>query len=297
VVLIPVNRLSSEFSQLDSPLLRVHWQRIILDEGHHLGATSTITAKLSMACALKAGGLFILKLVTRAFALLFYRPLYNTLYTLQRICFFHHQVSLSDCLPIVYPVRYVEAHSRWVMTGTPTPATLKGAGVGHLQPLLAFLRQPPFGSSQQLWTQTVQKPLEAAGARGVNTRGGGGDGKGGGRGKGSGGSKGGRGGRGKDRGYSGGGGKGKATTGEGAGGDDANGGRGGDVSPAYDGAAAAAAAVRSAAAAHAGEEARAEAAARLGLLLRRTAIRTLKSDIRLPPVGTAVQVESNPVDP
>ena len=30
IVLIPVNRLSSEFSQMDSPLLRVHWQRIIL---------------------------------------------------------------------------------------------------------------------------------------------------------------------------------------------------------------------------------------------------------------------------
>ena len=67
----------------------------------------------------------------------------------------------------------LRAHARWVMTGTPTPATLRGAGVGHLQPLLAFLRQPPFGSSQQLWMQAIQKPLESA------PRGNGGNAKGG----------------------------------------------------------------------------------------------------------------------
>ena len=49
VVLIPVNRLSAEFSRVDSPLLRVHWQRVVLDEGHQLGGASAITAKLSVA--------------------------------------------------------------------------------------------------------------------------------------------------------------------------------------------------------------------------------------------------------
>ena len=35
-------------------LLQVHWQRIILDEGHLLGASLAVTNKLQMACALRA---------------------------------------------------------------------------------------------------------------------------------------------------------------------------------------------------------------------------------------------------
>ena len=105
VVIMPINRLSTEFSKMDTPILRVMWQRVILDEGHQLGASLSLTAKLSVACALKA-------------------------------------------------------HSRWLMTGTPTPTTLKGAGTAHLQPLLGFLRQPPYGTSASLWTTAVQRPLE-----------------------------------------------------------------------------------------------------------------------------------------
>ena len=196
LVIVPVNRLSYEFSR-DSPILRVHWQRVVLDEGHQLGGASAITAKLSMACALRA-------------------------------------------------------HARWVMTGTPTPATLKGAGVGHLHPLLAFLRQPPYASSQQLWMQAIQRPLDGGGAKG----GGGGKGKG------------------KDKGKHGKHGKHR--------GDD-------DDHHENDGAAAAASAMKARAAARAADEARADAAARLGSLLRRVAIRTLKSDIRLPPLEREVR--------
>ena len=51
----------------------------------------------------------------------------------------------------------------------------------------------------------------------------------------------------------------------------------------------AAKAAKAAAATAAGEDARAEAAARLGALLRRTTIRTLKSEIRLPPLVRHVE--------
>merc|ERR1719409_2019944 len=118
----------------------------------------------------------------------------------------------------------LRAHARWVMTGTPTPATLKGAGVGHLHPLLAFLRQPPYASSQQLWMQAIQRPLDGGGAKG-----------GGGKGKGK--DKGKHGKHGKHR------------------GDD-------DDHHENDGAAAAASAMKARAAARAADEARTDAAAR-----------------------------------
>ena len=34
--------------------MQVHWLRIILDEGHMLGASLALTNKLALACALKA---------------------------------------------------------------------------------------------------------------------------------------------------------------------------------------------------------------------------------------------------
>ena len=215
IVLMPANRLSVEFSRLDSPLLRVHWARVVLDEGHQMGGAAAITAKLSMACALKA-------------------------------------------------------HARWVMTGTPTPATLKGAGVGHLQPLLAFLGNAPFGVSQTAWSTAIQKPLE---------RGGGGGSRRGGSVAGATRAPSGKGGKGgflK---------KGKGKEGlvrlDGPTRDDAP----TDANPHFDGAALAARLGETAAE---DASARAEAAARLGSLLRRVAIRTLKSDIRLPPLRRSV---------
>ena len=38
-----------------SPLMHVHWLRVVLDEGHALGCSLGITNKLEMACSLRAG--------------------------------------------------------------------------------------------------------------------------------------------------------------------------------------------------------------------------------------------------
>ena len=42
----------------------------------------------------------------------------------------------------------LRAERRWVMTGTPTPAT-PSSNTAHLQPLLAFLRHDPYGLNRR----------------------------------------------------------------------------------------------------------------------------------------------------
>mmetsp|Transcript_17744 Transcript_17744/g.45445 ORF Transcript_17744/g.45445 Transcript_17744/m.45445 type:complete len:1390 (-) Transcript_17744:249-4418(-) len=87
-------------------LMRIHWQRIILDEGHTLGQSLGLTSKLAMATALKAG-------------------------------------------------------SRWVMTGTPAPSKAAAVNVAHLQPLLSFLHQVPYGVDKAAWDKAIQQPVHA----------------------------------------------------------------------------------------------------------------------------------------
>ncbi|KAK9807648.1 hypothetical protein WJX72_005276 [[Myrmecia] bisecta] len=57
LVITTFQRLSSDWtadSKHDSPLMQVHWLRIVLDEGHTLGANLAMTNRLQMACALRA---------------------------------------------------------------------------------------------------------------------------------------------------------------------------------------------------------------------------------------------------
>eukprot|EP00854_Cymbomonas_tetramitiformis_P023006 gene23006-27833_t len=89
---------------VDECILQVHWLRVVLDEGHQLGASLQMTSRLSTACNLRA-------------------------------------------------------ERRWIMTGTPTPLNLR-TQVQHLQPLLAFLGQEPFGKQRGEWVSMVQQPLD-----------------------------------------------------------------------------------------------------------------------------------------
>nr|GMC82284.1 F-box protein At3g54460 isoform X1 [Ipomoea batatas] len=61
VVITTFNRLSAEWSpQKKRALMQVHWLRIVLDEGHTLGSSLSLTNKLQMAVSLKATNRWIL---------------------------------------------------------------------------------------------------------------------------------------------------------------------------------------------------------------------------------------------
>ena len=57
--------------------------------------------------------------------------------------------------------RALHAERRWVMTGTPTP-NKPTAHVAHLQPLLDFLRQQPYGTQRKLWEVRISAFPEPA---------------------------------------------------------------------------------------------------------------------------------------
>lgn len=61
IVITTFHRLSSEWSiRENSVLMRIHWLRIMLDEGHTLGASLSLTNKLQMAISLHASRRWIL---------------------------------------------------------------------------------------------------------------------------------------------------------------------------------------------------------------------------------------------
>lgn len=106
VVITTFNRLSAEWSpRKRSVLMQVHWFRVMLDEGHTLGSSLTLTNKLQMAISLTAT-------------------------------------------------------NRWLLTGTPTPNT-PSSQLSHLQPLLRFLKEEPYGQNQKSWDAGILRPFEA----------------------------------------------------------------------------------------------------------------------------------------
>ncbi|CAM6103765.1 unnamed protein product [Calypogeia fissa] len=61
IVITTFSRLSVEWSSRDSSaLVRIHWLRIVLDEGHTLGASLSLTNKLQMAISMQASRRWLL---------------------------------------------------------------------------------------------------------------------------------------------------------------------------------------------------------------------------------------------
>ncbi|CAD7696884.1 unnamed protein product [Ostreobium quekettii] len=111
VILATFGYLSMEWNRRtklrgNSPLLQIHWLRVVVDEGHLLGNTMAFTSRSQMA-------------------------------------------------------RMLRAERRWVVTGTPTPQHSPTSHVGHLQPLLAFLRQQPFGLNRKAFDEAIHRPFDA----------------------------------------------------------------------------------------------------------------------------------------
>ncbi|KAJ3676248.1 hypothetical protein LUZ60_003660 [Juncus effusus] len=105
IVITTFSRLSSEWGpRKKSVLSQIHWYRIMLDEGHTLGSSLTLTNKFQMAVSLQAS-------------------------------------------------------SRWILTGTPTPNT-PSSQVAHLQPMLRFLKEEVYGLSQESWELGIEKLFE-----------------------------------------------------------------------------------------------------------------------------------------
>ena len=105
IIILPLSALSSHFGNKDSAFFQVHFNRIVLDEGHQIGASLALSNRFHVITNLKS-------------------------------------------------------HSKWLMTGTPTPATFRGATVTHLQPLLGFLKQAPFDANARLFSTLISRPLE-----------------------------------------------------------------------------------------------------------------------------------------
>ncbi|GMF63743.1 unnamed protein product [Phytophthora fragariaefolia] len=88
-----------------STLLKIHWLRVVVDEGHKLGGRAP-TQLMQMA-------------------------------------------------------RLLCAERRWVMTGTPSPNTLKSADLLYIHGLLVFLRNQPYGRADgRAWTKAIAGPFE-----------------------------------------------------------------------------------------------------------------------------------------
>lgn len=169
VVLVPLQRFSNEHGKPSGPLMRVHWLRLVLDEGHTLGA------RAALRCVLLTWRLLSVRLaavITAQTPGWFSAPPFlNVRGSVSPLA--GASLSITSKLQVACAIA---AERRWVVTGTPTPAAMRGQ-LSHLRPLLAFLKEGTFGAQEKKWTASVQRPLEGAQrAPGSGSGGGGGGG-------------------------------------------------------------------------------------------------------------------------
>lgn len=84
-------------------------------------------------------------------------PLLMRVYFLRIIVDEGHRLSSSNVSQFAKACSRLRSEIKWVMTGTPTPSTLK-SDIDHLHSLLTFIRDESFGFDKRAWQVGIREP-------------------------------------------------------------------------------------------------------------------------------------------
>ena len=130
--------------------MQIHWLRIILDEGHMLGTSLTMTGKLKMAISLRAERRWVMTGTPPCCPADSCAVLQNVASCHPPMRFWLSHPRPTDICACLVPLKAARLTSALVLSGTPTPNT-PTSHVAHLQPLLAFLGHQPYGTQRKIW--------------------------------------------------------------------------------------------------------------------------------------------------